>query len=135
VGNEMKILHTQLSEVKKVTDNLSTKTDNLSTKTDKLSTQVTLLLQHLNQGGANAPPQGHAQAKEQQLPAPSTFDGNKWDTWKPYMEAKIKVDGQLLEDRKLSSGTSTDTLTPRFKLWFYLWRQAANPNPNRFSQP
>lgn len=73
VVNELKILHarvSELSEVKKVAENLST--------------QVTLLLQQ-----ANAPAQG----KKQQLPAPPTFDGSKWDTWKPYVKAKMDVDG------------------------------------------
>jgi hypothetical protein len=78
--SEPKILQAQVhevSEVKKVAETLSN--------------QVTLLLPHLGTD-TNTSRQGHAHTN-QQLPAPDKFDGNKWDTWKPYLEAKTKVDG------------------------------------------
>jgi hypothetical protein len=74
----------QVSQVKKVADNLST--------------QVTLLLQYFNN---HVPTQGHGQAKKQQLPTPSTFDGSNWETWEPYIKAKLEIDGTAIGNSRV----------------------------------
>lgn len=58
-----------------------------------LVNQVTLLLNQPRNEAGNAPAQASNAPKKQQLPAPQQFDGTKWDTWKPYIEAKMEVDG------------------------------------------